>query len=102
MEAIQRHLALADDEVGSTGIYLKAGTIYASWEYSDVEHSAVLDMYNSNGTPTTLVSAYNTTYVDDTDTDTKMCFYFVSGQLVVKNRLGGDCEVDLLVIGQSR
>lgn len=87
--------SVADTVALSTKITQKSGVFSVSFTTAaGVHHSAVFTMYDSAGTPTTVLTAGNGTYFSITKaTDTKVNAYWETNQLKVENQSGATIEI---------
>ena len=87
--------SVADAAVISTKIANKSGVFSVSFTTAaGVHHSAIFTLYDSAGTPTTVLTAGNGTYFSITKTtDTKVNAYWETDQVKVENQSGATVEI---------
>jgi hypothetical protein len=82
--------SVADAAVLSTKITQKSGVFSVAFTTAaGVHHSAIFTLYDSAGTPTTVVLSGNATHFSITKTtDTKVNVYWETDQVKVENQFG--------------
>ena len=87
--------SVADAAALSTGIANKSGVFSVAFTTAaGVHHSAVFTMYDSAGTPTTVLTASSGTYFSITKgTDAKVNAYWETDQVKIENQFGETLEI---------
>jgi hypothetical protein len=80
-----------------TGIANKTGILGVSYTTSaGVHHSAIYTLYDSAGTPTTVLTAGNGTYFSITETTaSKVNVYWKTNELEIENNSGAEIQITL-------
>jgi hypothetical protein len=96
--------ALADDATYSLGSpSTQAAGFYLCWDISDPSDAALFSVTTASGAVTAvdIGPAWGSHTWDDADTDTKLCFYVSSGELILKNRSGSAATLAIAKLAEA-